>query len=135
MLLLSEAWIGVLFALSGKIAGLTAPLPPELPLWLIGGTLGGIVMAGLQLIISLAVKSFALPVGIALAGGVSGLVALAKGFGHIYPYSLMAYGMHSNAPQELTADGTLWFVAVCICYIVLFAAVGSLLLSKCDVKG
>ena len=28
--LLSQAWIGVLFVLSGKIVGLTGPIPPEL---------------------------------------------------------------------------------------------------------
>ena len=29
--LLSQAWIGVLFILSGKLVGLTGPIPPELP--------------------------------------------------------------------------------------------------------
>lgn len=39
--LLAMAFIGVLFVLSGKLAGITAPLPPELPRWLLFGGPGG----------------------------------------------------------------------------------------------
>ena len=85
MLVLSELWIGLLFIVSGKIAGISEPIPKDLILWLACGTLGGMVMASVQLMLSAVLKSFALPVGIALAGGISGLVALAKGLGHIYP--------------------------------------------------
>lgn len=134
MIVLSELWIGALFILSGKLVGLTAPLPPELISWLACGTLGGIVMAAVQLFISLIIRSFALPVGIALAGGLSGLVALAKGFGHIYPYSLMAYGMRANAPQTLLDSGYVSFVIVCLIFIALFVVLGSLWLAKRDVK-
>lgn len=134
MIVLSELWIGALFILSGKLVGLNSPLPPELISWLACGTLGGIVMAAAQLFISLIIRSFALPVGIALAGGLSGLVALAKGFGHIYPYSLMAYGMRANAPQTLLDSGYVSFVIVCLIFIVLFVVLGSLWLAKRDVK-
>lgn len=134
MVLLSQVWIGVLYVLSGKMAGLTSPIPPELAVWLLCGTLGGIVMAAIQLFLSLWIKSFAVPVGIALAGGISSLAALAKGFGHVYPYSLMAFGMHSNAPQEMAGGDTLSFVVVCICYIALFVIAGGLFLSRRDVK-
>lgn len=134
MMVLSELWIGALFILSGKLVGLNSPLPPELISWLACGTLGGIVMAAAQLFISLIIRSFALPVGIALAGGLSGLVALAKGFGHIYPYSLMAYGMRANAPQTLLDSGYVSFVIVCLIFIVLFVVLGSLWLAKRDVK-
>lgn len=134
MLCASQIWIGILFVLSGKIAGLTAPVPIELTGWLACGTLGGIVMVSIQLCLSLAIKSFALPVGLSLAGGISGLVALAKGFGHVYPYALMAYGMKANAPQTMMDSGYLAFAAICLLYIVLFTVTGSLLLSRRDVK-
>lgn len=133
MVLISEIWIGALFVISGKLAGLASPVPKELFLWLACGTLGGMVMASVQLLLSLIIKSFALPVGIALAGGISGLVALAKGFGHIYPYALMAYGMRSNAPQQLMDSGNLQFAVTCAVFIVLFAAAGSVWLSKRDI--
>lgn len=100
--------------------------------WCIFGTLGGTVMASAQLLISLFIKSFAIPVGISLAGGISGLVFLAKGLGHIWPYSLMAYGMNSNAPQELIESGYGWFIGICVVYIIFFTAISSKVISKRD---
>lgn len=133
MILLSEVWIGVLFVLSGKIVGMTAAVPiKELAIWCLLGMLGGVVMASIQLMISLFLKSFALPVGIALAGGISGLVFLAKDLGHIWPYSLMAYGMNSNAPQQIIQSGYVPFILICIAYIAVFMTVSNLILTKRD---
>ncbi len=134
MVLLSEIWIGALFVISGKIIGMAAPVPiDKIITWCLLGTLGGIVMASVQLMISLFVKNFALPIGIALGGGISGLVFLAKDLGHIWPYSLMAYGMNSNAPQQLIGSGYLQFVIICALYIALFTIVSSIILSKRDI--
>lgn len=133
MILISEVWICVLFIISGKIAGITAVLPyRSIVIWCLFGTLGGMVTAAVQLMLSIFIKSFALPVGIAFAGGLSGLVFLAKGFGHIWPYSLMAYGMNSNSPQQMIESGYAAFVAVCVLYIAVFTAVGSAVMSRKD---
>lgn len=134
MILFSEIWICTLFVISGKVIGLTSAIPwVKLMIWCLFGTLGGTVIAAIQLMISLFIKSFALPVGIALGGGLSGLVFLAKHLGHIWPYSLMAYGMNSNAPQELLEAGYVWFVVICIVYIVLFMTISSMILSRRDI--
>lgn len=131
MILLSEIWIGALFLLSGFLAGMTAAPPlKELAVWCAFGTLGGTVMASIQLLLSLFIRSFALPVGIALAGGLSGLVFLAKGLGHIWPYSLMAYGMNSNSPQELLASGYAQFMLICLVYIAVVVLASSLVISR-----
>ena len=133
MILLSEAWIGVLFVLSGKIVGMTAAPPVrELLIWCLFGTLGGVVMASVQLMISLFIKSFALPVGIAFAGGLSGMVFLAKDLGHIWPYALMAYGMNSNAPQQLPETGYVPFVLICAAFIAVFVGISTMILTKRD---
>lgn len=133
MIFFSEIWICTLFVISGKVIGLTSAIPwGKLVIWCLFGTLGGTVIAAIQLMISLFIKSFALPVGIALGGGLSGLVFLAKHLGHIWPYSLMAYGMNSNAPQELIESGYVWFVVICIVYIVLFMTISSMILSRRD---
>ena len=42
--LLSQVWIGVLFVVSGKLVGLSGPIPPELSEWLLCGALGGVSM-------------------------------------------------------------------------------------------
>ena len=131
MIFISEIWIGVLFVISGKIVGITAALPiKDIAIWCLFGTLGGAVMAAAQLVISMLIRSFALPIGIALAGGISGLVFLAKDLGHIWPYSLMAYGMNSNAPQQMIASGYVPFILICIGYIALFTIAGSILMSR-----
>ena len=134
MIFLTEIWIGVLFVISGKLIAMPGEIPiGKIVIWCIFGTLGGTVMASAQLLISLFIKSFAVPVGISLAGGLSGLVFLAKELGHIWPYSLMAYGMNSNAPQELIKSGYAWFVAICIIYILIFTLVSSAVITKRDI--
>ncbi|MDO5397793.1 MAG: ABC transporter permease [bacterium] len=133
MILISEVWICVLFIISGKLAGITAALPyRSIMIWCLFGTLGGTVTAAVQLMLSIFIRSFALPVGIAFAGGLSGLVFLAKGFGHIWPYSLMAYGMNSNAPQQIIESGYAAFAVVCVLYIAVFTAAGSAVMSRKD---
>ena len=87
-------------------------------------------MASIQLLLSLFIRSFALPVGIALAGGLSGLLFLAQGLGHIWPYSLMAYGMNSNSPQELLASGYAQFMLICLVYIAVVVFASSLVISR-----
>ena len=134
MVLASEVWIGALFIVSGKIAGIGAPVPlGDVAGWVLCGTLGGVVTVCLQLLLSLFLKSFALPVGIALAGGLSGLAALAKGFGHIWPYSLMAYGMNSNAPQKMLESGYAGFILICVAYIAVLTFAGGCVLSRRDI--
>ena len=71
---LAMALIGLLFLLSGRLAGISAPLPPELPGWLAFGALGCTAVCAVQLYLSLAIRAFAPPVAIALVGGIFGLL-------------------------------------------------------------
>lgn len=133
MIALSELWIAVLFVASGLLLGMSAPPVKEIVIWCAFGSLGGTVMASLQLLLSLYIRSFTLPVGIALGGGLSGILFLARELGHLWPYSLMAYGMNSNSPQELLSSGYGQFVMICIAYISLFMSVSCLVMSRRDV--
>lgn len=134
VLFFSMIWICCLYVLSGKIIGMTAPVPwNRVVVWCVCGTLGGTVMIDIQLMISLFIRNFALPVGISLAAGLSAILFLAKDLGHIWPYSLMAYGMNSNAPQELMESGYPQFVMICMVYIALFTFLSSVFLSKKDI--
>ncbi len=134
MLFMSEVWICVLFVFSGYISGLTNPPWLSIIQWCIFGTLGGMVMVSIQILISMNIKSFALPIGISFAGGLSGLAGLAKNFGHIWPYSLMSYGMNSNAPQKIAeSGGYAQFVVVCIAYIAVFTAIGAITAARRDI--
>lgn len=97
--------------------------------------IGALVIEAMQLIISLFCDSFALSVGISFAGGFTGLFAMAKGgYGHLYPYSLMAYGMvANNSKQQLTAEGYPQFVFICILYLILFTAAGAMIMERKEV--
>lgn len=133
MVALSMLWTGALFVASGKIAGIEAPIPwGSLARWCGFGLLGGTVMAAMQLIASLVIRNFALPVAVSLAGGISGLLFEAKGLGHIWPYALMAYGMQSNGPQEIVESGYAQFILISAAYLILFTTAGAVLLSKRD---
>lgn len=117
--LLSQGCIGVLFLLSGKIAGISGPVPPELPGWLICGALGGISVCAVQLFFSLVIRVFAPPVAFGLVGGILGLMFTAQGLGYAFPYSLLCLGMRANNPQmELDL---IPFVLSALVYTVVFA--------------
>ena len=97
--LLAEGWIGALFLLSGKAAGLSGPVPPELPEWLLCGALGGVCVCAVQLFLSMVIRAFAPPVAFSLVGGILGLLMTAQGLGYAFPYSLLCIGMRANNPQ------------------------------------
>ena len=130
--LLSQAVTGFLFVLSGKLAGLTAPLPPELPGWLFFGALGGVSVCALQLFLSLRIRSFAIPVAIALVGGIAGLMLTSQGLGYLFPYSLLCLGMRANNPT-MALDLPL-FLAGCAAYVLLFCLLSLWELSRRDVS-
>ncbi len=134
MLLFSMIWICALFVISGYMAGLTDPPWLTIAQWCVFGTLGGMVTVAIQIFISMNIKSFALPIGISFAGGLSGLGFLAKNMGHIWPYSLMSYGMNSNAPQKIAeSGGYVQFAAVCVVYIAIFTALGAVTAARRDI--
>lgn len=100
---LAQGCIGVLFLISGKVAGLSEPVPPEFFGWLLFGAVGGISVCAAQLFFSMVIRAFAPPVAFGLAGGIFGLMLTAQGLGYAFPYSLLCLGMRANNPQmELT---------------------------------
>ena len=101
---LTQAATGAFYLISGLYAGFDAPLPPELPRWLLMGALGGIAVCSVQLLISMVVRSFAPPVAVALAGGVAGLAFVSAGLGMIQPYALLALGMDANGTGALAPE-------------------------------
>lgn len=133
MVLLTEGWIGVLFIISGKLCSLASPIPPELFEWLLYGAVGGIVICALQLCISLVIRSFAVPVGIALIGGVGGLAMLAKGYGVFFPYSLLCLGMRANHPGGPMQCDPIVFALSCLFYLALCVLIAVLWMKKRDV--
>lgn len=117
MVILTQLWVGILFVISGTLCGFTAPVPHVLLVWLLCGAAGGIVICAVQLCVSLVIRSFAVPVGIALIGGIAGLAASAKGYGAWFPYSLLSVGMRANHPGGPMQCGAGQFVLISLFYL------------------
>lgn len=122
-------WTVVLYLLCGLLCGMEATqLPiPEIVKWTIGGIAGGIVICAIQMFFSLVIRSFAVSVGIALVGSLSGLALTAKGHPFLDPYALLCLGMKANNPNQIV-DNSLFYLS-CTCFFILFL-VGSVFYLK-----
>ena len=124
---------GALFVLAGWLTGLRGALPPELPRWLMMGACAGICVCAVQLLLSMCIRSFAAPVGIALLGGVLGLAMSSMGLGLWCPYALMALGMNSNGRNMLALRQYGAFFAACAAFAALAWALAAWRLKRRDV--
>ena len=133
MSFLAQLVTGLLFLAGGAAAGIDAPVPPQLAEWLLCGGLGGMGGCAVQLFLSLLLPSFAIPVAIALVGGIAGLMVTAQGLGLWFPYSLLSLGMRANDPTMELNVAVLLLSSVG--YTCLFALLTVLLLKKRDSGG
>ena len=133
MVFLTQIWIGILFVISGKLCGLISPVPHELTEWLFYGVVGGIVICAVQLCVSLMIRSFAVPVGIALIGGIAGMAAIARGYGGWFPYSLQGIGMRANQPEGSMQCSIEQFVIISFFYLAVCSIFAAVWLKKRDV--
>jgi ABC-2 type transport system permease protein len=133
MVCLTMIWIGVLFIVSGWLAGISVSIPFELVSWLFRGAIAGTVICAIQLSLSLIIRSFAVPVGIALIGGFSGVAILAQGLGAYYPYSLLALGMNASNPEGAMPVSLITFIVHCLLFILACWLFTSLWIKKRDV--
>ena len=133
MSFLAQLVTGLLFLAGGAAAGIDAPVPPQLAEWLLCGGLGGMAVCAVQLFLSLLLPSFAIPVAIALMGGIAGLMVTAQGLGLWFPYSLLSLGMRANDPTMELNVAVLLLSSVG--YTCLFALLTVLLLKKRDSGG
>ena len=133
MSFLAQLVTGLLFLAGGAAAGIDAPVPPQLAEWLLCGGLGGMAVCAVQLFLSLLLPSFAIPVAIALVGGIAGLMVTAQGLGLWFPYSLLSLGMRANDPTMELNVAVLFLSSVG--YTCLFALLTVLLQKKRDSGG
>lgn len=124
MLLLTQIFVGILFYVSGKVIGITGPLPLKMFLWLLYGFFGGCAIASVQLALSLIIKSFAVPIGISLLGGIIEIAFRAKGLGLFFPYALFSIGMCANNPDSNLEYSAISFIISCLLFVVIFSLIG-----------
>lgn len=133
--LITQAIVGILYYIVGKAVGLNSPFPIEFIGWFIRGFIASVVICSFQLCISIIIRSFATPIGIALIGGILGLVMLSKGYQLIFPFSLLPYGMDTVNPigHSFNLIDNLIFLLSSTIFIFIFCTFGIQYLKTKDV--
>ncbi len=127
-------WTMVLYLGSGLLCGLDARFIPwqSLILWLTGGIAGGVTICTVQMFLALWIRSFAVPAGLALIGGVSGLAMTSWGLPLLDPYALLNLGMQANGKEA--GISPISFALSCLCFSLLFTLLSVALLKYREVK-
>ena len=133
--LLTHGFVFALFVFCGKVFAHLPGLPPvTLPLFLLRGLLGALAVIAAQLVLAMVIRSFAVPIFLGLLGGITGIFFSSKGFGLLWPYSLMQLGMNSNKSADALAGSYGLFAASCLGWLAVFFLLAHLLLRRCDVR-
>ena len=132
--LFTQLWVFILFVIGGKCIGLQGLPPLTTLLWALRGTLGAVAIGTLQLLLSMCIRNFAIPIGIALAGGCAGLVLSNLNLGLYWPYALLMMGMNSNSYEDKMKGELLPFLISTFLFFLLFYVTAVILLKKRDVK-
>lgn len=122
MLAVALAATGTLFVACGKAVGLAGLPSVDYVVYLLLSWVGGVSVVAVQLLVSSFVRSFAAPVGVALAGGVVGLMLTAKGWGLWWPWALMQLASNGNGRGALEPTQLVAFAAMAALFTVAAAA-------------
>ena len=132
--LLTQGWLFLLYVGGGRVfAGLGGFPSPQILLWLLRGSLGGLTIITIQLVLSMLIRSFALPVLLALCGSILGLLVINADLGLLWPYALMLLGMNANHAQDMMSGSLLPFFASCAVFLALAFCAAHMLLTRRDV--
>ena len=99
-----------------------------------GVAVGGLPIIAIQLLLSMVIRNFALPVLMALGGSILGLTATTSNAGLFWPYSLMLMGMNSNRTEDVMTGQLPGFFLSCIIFLAIFLLIADVVLAKQDVK-
>lgn len=128
-----QLWIYGLYIISGKLVSLPGFPPAQTFFYTLRGVLGGMVIAALQLTLSMIIRSFAVPIVIAIIGSITGLLASNSPYGAYYPYSLMMLGMNANKTEDMLSGSANIFLASSLFYLTLICLIAVLILKRQDV--
>lgn len=135
MALLTQAWVCALYVAFGKLwAGLPGWPPLEILFWMMRGAVGAVPIIALQLLLSMVIRGFAVPVMLALGGGVAGMLMTSNGLGLAWPYALVIMGMNSNKSEDVLAGSAGVYFIACMFFMLLFCVAAALILRRRDVR-
>lgn len=133
--LLTHGFVFVLYTVCGKVFARLPGWPPvSLPLYLLRGAVGALAVIAAQLVLAMFIRSFAVPIFLGLVGGITGMLAAAKGVSLLWPYALMQAGMNANKSEDMLAGNYGTFFLSCGLWLAVFFGLAGLLLKRRDVK-
>ncbi len=133
--LLTHGFVFLLYVLCGKVFAHLPGRPPVILLvFLLRGAVGALAVIAAQLVLSMLIRSFAVPVFLALMGGIVGMLAGSKGLSLLWPYCLMQAGMNANRAEDVLSGSYAAFFLSCAVWLAAMFAVARGLLEKRDVK-
>ena len=136
MAVLTQVWVFTLYVVCGKVFARLPGWPDaRLLLWMLRGTLGAVPVASLELLLAMCIRSFAVPVLLALGGGVASVVAVNSGLGLMWPYALILLGMNANRGKDVLAGGAAAFCVSSAVFTLAFLALARGMLKGRDVRG
>ena len=135
MTVLTQAWVFALYVVCGKVFARLPGWPDmRLLLWMLRGTLGVVPVVALELLLAMCIRSFAVPVLLALGGGVASVVAVSNGLGLLWPYALIQLGMNANRGEDMLAGSGAAFPVSCAAFTLAWLALAHRALNRCDVR-
>ena len=96
------------------------------------GWFSALSVGAVQLYLSMRIRSFAVPVGLAVCLSIGGLAFHIAGFSEMFPYSQIILGL-SSQDEMLPIDSITTLVPMVLVYTVLFVILATHHLKKADV--
>ena len=132
-ILVAQVLLMVFIIIVGKVVfRFEQPLPINMLWWLFMGWFSALSVGAVQLYLSMRIRSFAVPVGLAVCLSIGGLAFHIAGFSEMFPYSQIILGL-SSQDEMLPIDSITTLVPMVLVYTVLFVILAAKHLKKADV--
>ena len=132
-ILAAQVLLMVFIIIVGKVVfRFEQPLPINMLWWLFMGWFSALSVGAVQLYLSMRIRSFAVPVGLAVCLSIGGLAFHIAGFSEMFPYSQIILGL-SSQDETLLIDSITTLVPMVLVYTVLFVILATHHLKKADV--
>lgn len=122
-----------LYAMAGLLLKLPGTIPSFFWWWLVGGPIGVMASAAVQLYLSMRIRSFSIPVGISLGMSLMGLACYAKGL-WFFPNTLAIIGVNAQHEELPALADMLRVFGASALWVLLASAAGIWYLKHKDVK-
>ena len=132
-ILAAQVLLMVFIIIVGKVVfRFEQPLPINMLWWLFMGWFSALSVGAVQLYLSMRIRSFAVPVGLAVCLSIGGLAFHLAGLSEMFPYSQIILGL-SSQDEVLPIDSITTLVPMVLVYTVLFVILAAKHLKKADV--